>query len=238
LTRNPKPETRNSVTVFVTGTDTGVGKTHVARLLLEQASAEGIRCAGFKPVAAGAVDSAEGPRNEDARALQAAASVKLPYETVNPYVLPEAVAPHIAAAEAGVRIEAGRILEVHAEIARQAELVIVEGAGGWQVPLSEDLLYSELVADAGWPVLLVVGMRLGCLNHALLSVQAIRASTRLAGWVANCLPPRQPRLESNLLTLARRLPAPLLGLVVPAGEAQNWERWPQLTAKGILAALS
>ncbi|MGH8562487.1 MAG: dethiobiotin synthase, partial [Nevskiales bacterium] len=223
--------------VFITGTDTGVGKTHVARLLLEQACARGIRCAGFKPVAAGGLKTADGIRNEDAVALQQAASVGLPYATVNPYALPEAVAPHISAADAGVKIAAGRILAVHAEIAGQAELVLVEGAGGWQVPLGEDLLYSNLVAQAGWPVLLVVGMRLGCLNHALLSADAIRSSTQLVGWVANCLPPRQPRLEDNLLTLARRLPAPLLGLVAAAGEPAGWERWPKLTVEGLLGAL-
>ena len=223
-------------TIFITGTDTGVGKTHVARLLLEQACAAGIRCAGFKPVAAGGVQTELGLRNEDALALQAASNVKLRYESVNPYCLPEPVAPHIAAADAGVKLDAGRILAAHADIAAQADLVVVEGAGGWQVPLSDDLLYSELVARVGWPVLLVVGMRLGCLNHALLSAQAIRVSARLVGWVANCLPPQQPRLESNLLTLARRLPAPLLGLVVPAGEAEDKGRWPRLTVQALMAA--
>jgi dethiobiotin synthetase len=226
-----------ALTVFVTGTDTGVGKTHVAHLLLEQACARGIRCAGFKPVAAGGTQTAMGIHNEDAVTLQKAGNVALPYEIVNPYALPEAVAPHIAAAEAGVKIEVARILEAHAEIARQVELVVVEGAGGWQVPLSEDLLYSELVTQAGWPVLLVVGMRLGCLNHALLSAGAIRAHTQLVGWIANCLPPRQPRLEANLMTLARRLPAPLLGLMPPADDVSGWERWPKLTVDGLVTAL-
>jgi dethiobiotin synthetase len=224
-------------TIFITGTDTGVGKTRIARLLLEQASAEGIRCAGFTPVAAGGVQTGQGLRNEDALVLQAAASVELPYATVNPYLLPEAVAPHIAAAEAGMKIEVEPILRAHAEIAAQAELVVVEGAGGWQVPLSDDLLYSQLVAEAGWSVLLVVGMRLGCLNHALLSAHAIRTSSSLAGWVANCLPPRQPRLESNLMTLARRVPAPLLALVPPADEVNGWARWPRLDVRDLLSAL-
>jgi dethiobiotin synthetase len=226
-----------ALTVFITGSDTGVGKTHVARLLLEQASALGLRCAGFKPVAAGGTKTAEGIQNEDAVALRKAASVALPYALVNPYALPEAVAPHIAAAEAGVKIEVPRILEAHAEIAQQAELVVVEGAGGWQVPLNDDLLYSDLVAQAGWPVLLVVGMRLGCLNHALLSADAIRARTTLVGWVANCLPPRQPRLEANLMTLARRLPAPLLGLVPPEDDVRGWDRWPKLAVDGLISAL-
>lgn len=226
-----------ALTVFITGTDTGVGKTHVARQLLEQARAQGIRCAGFKPVAAGGVKTGEGIHNEDAVTLQNSGNVALAYEIVNPYALPEAVAPHIAAAEAGVKIEVARILAAHAQIAKQAEFVVVEGAGGWQVPLNEDLLYSDLVAEAGWPVLLVVGMRLGCLNHALLSAEAIRARTTLAGWVANCLPPRQSRLEANLMALARRLPAPLLGLVPPVDDAGGWERWPKLAVNGLISAL-
>lgn len=228
----------DALTVFVTGTDTGVGKTHVARLLLEQASAAGIRCAGFKPVAAGGMRTEQGLCNEDVLTLETAANVGLSRDLINPFLLPEAVAPHIAAAAAGVKIEPGRIFAVHAEIAAQAELVLVEGAGGWHVPLGDDLLYSELVARAGWPVLLVVGMRLGCLNHALLSAQAIRASTRLLGWVANCLPPRQPRLESNLMTLARRLPAPLLGLVSSAGDERDWSCWPRLDIQALMSALN
>lgn len=224
-------------TVFITGTDTGVGKTHVARRLLEQARAQGIACAGFKPVAAGGIKTAQGIRNEDAVALQKAGSLVLPYELINPYALPEAIAPHITAAESGVRIEAARILATHAEIATQVDLLVVEGAGGWQVPLDQDLLYSELVAQAGWPVLLVVGMRLGCLNHALLSAQAIHGCCPLLGWVANCLPPSQPRLHDNLKTLVRRLPAPLLGLLPPEGDCGDWTAWPQLAVTDLMAAL-
>lgn len=224
-------------TVFITGTDTGVGKTHVARLLLEQASSLGIRCAGFKPVAAGGIETTEGIQNEDAIALQQASSVRLPYATVNPYALPDAIAPHIAAARHGVRIEARTILGTYAQIAAQADLVVVEGAGGWQVPLADDWLYSELVVQAGWPVLLVVGMRLGCLNHALLTAHAIESQSKLLGWIANCLPPTQAMLSANLKTLARSLPAPLLGLIPPSGGVDALARWPRLDVSRLMTVL-
>ncbi len=225
-------------TFFVTGTDTEVGKTHVARLLLEQASAQGIRCAGFKPVAAGGEMTAAGVRNEDALALQAASSVSLPYELVNPYALPAAIAPHIAAEEVGVAISTERILAAYAEIASQVELVVVEGAGGWHVPLDSNLLFSDLVTRAGWPVLLVVGMRLGCLNHALLSAEVISRNCDLMGWVGNCLPPTQPRWQANLRSLSQRMTAPLLGVVPPAEERPGHASWPALSLDRVLAALN
>jgi dethiobiotin synthetase len=224
-------------TIFLTGTDTGVGKTHVARLLLEQARAQGIRCAGFKPVAAGGVDTDAGVQNEDALALQKAGSLALPYAAINPYALPEPIAPHIAAEAVGVEIEEDKILAAHAELARQAELVVTEGAGGWHVPLNRRLLFSGLVAQAGWPVVLVVGMRLGCLNHALLSAQAIQANCRLLGWVANCLPPTQPHWEANLRSLEQYLTVPLLGIVPPMGEGAMPTTWPKLTIDRVLGVL-
>jgi dethiobiotin synthetase len=224
-------------TIFLTGTDTGVGKTHVACLLLEQARAQGIRCAGFKPVAAGGVHTDRGVENEDALALQKAGSLALPYAAINPYALPEPIAPHIAAEAVGVEIEEDKILAAHAELARQAELVVTEGAGGWHVPLNRRLLFSGLVAQAGWPVVLVVGMRLGCLNHALLSAQAIQADCRLLGWVANCLPPTQPHWQANLRALAQRLPAPLLGIVPPVSQDAVSVDWPKLTMGRVLEAL-
>jgi len=217
-----------AASLFITGTDTGVGKTHVARLLLQQAAAQGISCVGFKPVAAGGRQTADGFRNEDALELQAAANVRAPYELINPYLLREAVAPHIGAAVEGVKLQAGRIFAAHADLAAQAELVIVEGAGGWQVPLNDKLNLGELVGMARWPVILVVGMRLGCLNHALLSADAIRAKTTLLGWIANCLPPAQPRREENLSTLLTRMPAPLLAVVPAEGEKLAFG-WPVLT---------
>lgn len=224
-------------TIFLTGTDTGVGKTHVACLLLEQAQARGVRCAGFKPVAAGGVHTAAGVQNEDAIALQNAGSLALPYPAINPYALPEPIAPHIAAEAAGVEIEEQKILRAHAELARQSELVVAEGAGGWHVPLSRNLLFSGLVARAGWPVVLVVGMRLGCLNHALLSAEAIQRQCRLLGWVANCLPPTQLHWEANLRALEQRLPAPLLGIVPSADQDAASLTWPKLTVDRVLEAL-
>lgn len=222
-------------TVFITGTDTGSGKTHVARRLLEQATAAGAACVGFKPVAAGGVETPDGLRNEDALALQAAGTVPASYAEVNPFLLREPIAPHVAAAEEGVSITSEGILRAHAALASRAELVVVEGAGGWRVPLGPDLFYSDLVAEAGWPVLLVVGMRLGCLNHALLSAESITARARLLGWVANCIPPLQNRLQANVQALRERMPAPLLGVV--AADDKVLPREPRLQLGILLSAL-
>ncbi len=197
--------------IFVTGTDTAVGKTRVACALLCQLAAAGQRCAGFKPVAAGVVQTSAGPRHEDALALNDAASVKLPYDLLNPYCLPEALAPHIVAARLGRELARAPILAAHRAILGQADWIVIEGAGGWRVPLNNDETMAELVATAGWQVILVVGMRLGCLNHALLSAESIVRSNRLLGWIANELPPGQPALEENIAALEARLPAPRLG---------------------------
>lgn len=197
-------------TLFITGTDTGVGKTHVACALIRALAAEGLRVAGFKPVAAGAVQMSEGWVNEDALVLQAASNVLLEYHEVNPCLLREPVAPHIAAVQEGTRIEPATILAAHARLAARADVVIVEGAGGWLVPLNDDMTFADLVSAQGWPVLLVVGMRLGCLNHALLTARAVQQQGRLIGWVANPLPPLQSYIEANIDTLDKRMPAPRL----------------------------
>jgi len=209
-----------TLTVFVTGTDTEIGKTHVSTALLRAAASAGLRVAGFKPVAAGCERTADGLRNDDALALMRASNVDLPYEQVNPVALAPPVAPHIAAAQAGVIIDGRRLLDGHAAIAAQADLVVVEGAGGWQVPLGAGAgRFADWVAGAGWPVLLVVGMRLGCLNHALLSAESIRRQSRLAGWVANCLPPRQNLWEENVACLGDELASPCFGVVPPDADA-------------------
>jgi len=202
-----------SNTIFVTGTDTGCGKTHVAAALIRALCERGIEAVGFKPVAAGCEATAAGWRNDDALALQAASAFDIDYELINPYALAPPVAPHLAAAEAGAQLDAGHILGCHAELASRAEVVVVEGAGGWRVPLGDGWDFADLVARAGWPVLLVVGMRLGCLNHALLTADAVVARSRLVGWVANCLPPGQERLADNIDTLRARMPAPCLSVV-------------------------
>lgn len=206
-------------TVFLTGTDTEIGKTYVATRLLRAMKARGVRCAGYKPVAAGAEDHGAGLRNEDALALQAASCVELPYELVNPYCFAPPIAPHIAAAQAGVEISRQRLLAAEAEISAQADWVLVEGAGGWRVPLSRDMDFADLVESAGWPVVLVVGMRLGCLNHALLTAESILRRSPLLGWIANVLPPPQPALGDNLQTLVERMPVPLIGRFDAGAEA-------------------
>ncbi len=202
---------------FLTGTDTEVGKTFVTCALLHRARLDGLRAAGLKPVAAG-TDAAG--VNEDVAAILAAANVALPPEVVNPYCFADPIAPHIAAAKAGVVIDFARIGAALAEARAQADLVIVEGAGGFRIPLGVDRDSADLAVDLGLPVILVVGMRLGCLNHALLSAEAIAArGLRLAGWVANRIDPAMSRFAENLATLQALLPAPLLGVVphAPAG---------------------
>lgn len=200
-------------TVFIAGTDTGVGKTHVSAGLLRAARGLGIAACGFKPVASGCRHTAQGLRNSDARALMRASGTRAAYEDVSPYAFAPAIAPHLAAREAGVRIDPRRLDAAHRRLARGHDLIVVEGAGGWQVPLDSRRTLADWVAARDWPVVLVVGMRLGCLNHALLSAESITRRARLLGWVASVLPPRQPRLADNLADLRARLPAPCLGVV-------------------------
>jgi dethiobiotin synthetase len=203
-------------TLFVTGTDTGVGKTLVACALLRRARRHGLRACGFKPVAAGCERSAEGLRNADALALQAESAPGLAYEEINPIALEEPIAPHLAAAHSGTRIDARTLGRQYAALAQRHDAVVVEGAGGWRVPLDARVGFDDWVAASGLPVVLVVGLRLGCLNHALLSAESILRRTQLVGWVANMLPPEQPYWQHNVEALRERLPAPLWG-VVPCG---------------------
>jgi dethiobiotin synthetase len=203
-------------TLFVTGTDTGVGKTRVACALLQRLREESYEVCGYKPVASGCIRTPEGLRNADALALQEAAGTREPYERINPYAFEPAIAPHLAAAQAGVRIRVARLRETHTDLADRYSLIIAEGAGGWRVPLDESWTLAEWVAEQNWPVILVVGMRLGCINHALLTAEAVARCTKLAGWVANVLPPEMDALDDNIGSLKSRLSAPLLG-VIPAG---------------------
>ncbi|MBI1175510.1 MAG: dethiobiotin synthase [Sideroxydans sp.] len=196
---------------FVTGTDTGVGKTLVSCALLHAFAAQGKAVAGFKPVAAGCDEDGH---NEDAQALRAASSMPLTYGQVNPYCFERAVAPHIAARYAGVRIELSRILTSYRELAGQADEVVVEGAGGFRVPLNEKQDSMDLAQRLNLPVIVVVGMRLGCLNHALLTVRAVaECGLECAGWVANVVDPDMPVLQENIDALLPRIGAPLLGVV-------------------------
>ena len=200
---------------FVTGTDTGVGKTVIACALLHFYAQAGLRAVGMKPVAAGA-ERVEGMlRNEDVVALNAAANVAAPPDLVNPYCFAEPVAPHIAAAKAAVSIDIDRIVLAYRSLSALADRVIVEGAGGFRVPLSRRGDMGQLAASLGLPVIMVVGMRLGCLNHALLTAEAVRAAgLRLHAWVANHAAP-QPMAyaEENVAALEERLDAPLLARV-------------------------
>jgi dethiobiotin synthetase len=203
--------------IFITGTDTGVGKTVVASGLVRVAAGLGQRVAGLKPVASGAMATAEGLRNEDALALAAESSVTLPYALTNPFCFEPAIAPHIAAAEAGVPISLPGLVDWYARATAQADLAIVEGAGGWRVPLHPDGFLSDLPEQLGFDVLLVVGLRLGCLNHARLTLEAIERSgrCRYLGWIGNRIDPTFARLDQNVATLGRLLRGPPLALIPP-----------------------
>jgi len=200
--------------VFVAGTDTGVGKTLVACALLHGFAALGLRAVGMKPVAAGAVRRKGAWQNDDVAQLQAASSVKINPSTINPYCFAPAVAPHIAAAEAGVTIRTTTIAAHYARLARIADVVVVEGVGGLLVPLGRRSCASGIPLRLGIPVVLVVGLRLGCLNHALLTVDALQSrGLRLVGWIASQIDPRMSRRAQNLDSLRQRIGAPLLGIL-------------------------
>lgn len=200
---------------FVTGTDTGVGKTTVTCALLAAAKARGLTTLALKPIAAGCELTADGLRNSDALALQAEMTLPLSYQEINPVALSEPLAPHLAAALAGRRLTLVQIAGYcRGALMHKADLRLVEGAGGWRVPISDRELLSGLPRQLGLPVILVVGMRLGCINHAILTAEAIlKDGVRLAGWVANVIEPDMAALEDNLQTLTRMLPAPCLGVL-------------------------
>jgi dethiobiotin synthetase len=196
-------------TLFVTGTDTGVGKTLVACALLRGLRASGARAVGYKPVASGCESTPNGLRNDDALALQAAGSPGYGYAQINPYAFAPPIAPHLAAEQANRPIDTTVLDAAHARLVASSDWVIVEGAGGWHVPLGRDTDFAGWVAERGWPVLLVVGMRLGCINHAILSANAIAERSPLVGWIANTLDAGQACPADNIACLENRLPAPL-----------------------------
>lgn len=200
---------------FIAGTDTDVGKTTIAAGLLHAARLQGLSTLGAKPVASGCTMTPKGLRNSDAQALIDESSIKLAYEEVNPFAFEPAIAPHVAAREASVALEVTGLSKAMRHVLDQgADFTLIEGAGGWRVPLSNHANLSDLAIALKLPVILVVGVRLGCINHALLSAEAIaRDGLQLAGWVANIIEPRTSRLEENLASLAERLPAPCLGRV-------------------------
>ena len=199
---------------FVTGTDTEIGKTLISSALLHGLVQAGVQAAGMKTVAAGAEMRDGVLHNDDADRLAAAANVKLPQDLAVPYLLREATAPHRAAALQGVRIDGAHILACHARIAELADAVVVEGVGGFRVPLSDDFDTADLAQQLGLPVVLVVGLRLGCISHALLTAEAIMArGLKIGGWAANLIDPQMRHAEANLEALQARLDAPLLGYV-------------------------
>lgn len=198
---------------FVAGTDTDAGKTLVASGLLEKARQLGLQTAAVKPIASGSEVTPEGLRNSDALALIDAMTADLPYEQVNPVAFEPAIAPHIAAMQAGKQLSVSRLAGFcNGVMMRACDLVVIEGAGGWRVPLNPRETLADLAKELNLPVVLVVGMKLGCINHALLSVEAIeRDGLTVAGWVANRVDPNMSCYEENLMTLKTLVAAPCLG---------------------------
>lgn len=224
--------------IYVTGTDTGVGKTLVAAALVRALNQAGWRTRGLKPVASGATRTPGGLRNADALTLQSESRPPVPYELVNPWCFEPAIAPHLAAAEAGVTITLPAMLDWYRRAARDCERIVVEGAGGWRVPLHPEGFTSDLPEALGLAVLLVVGLRLGCLNHARLTLEVLRAAgLPFAGWVGNRIDADYARPAENLATLERLLGcAPLA--VIPPLAPPDVEPVAQLLSRFALARLS
>ena len=201
---------------FVAGTDTEVGKTYVSCRLLEHARHQGMRTLGLKPVAAGCELEGGEYKNEDALALMESSSVKLPYAQVNPVALPDACSPHIAAAIAGKKVSAERLAGYcRGALMQNVDFALVEGAGGWRVPISPRETMANLALALNYPVILVVGLRLGCINHALLTAEAIRRDgLKVAGWVGNQLSSEpMPYFDENVSTLKSAIGAPFIGVL-------------------------
>ena len=199
---------------FITGTDTDVGKTLVSLALLQALKNQGHRVAGMKPISAGCKLANNELCNDDAIKLQHRSSIKIPYKTVNPYAFEPPVAPHLAAKNLGISIEIDNIVSSYRTIAAQVDRVIVEGAGGWLVPLDERRTMADIVDALALPVILVVGLRLGCLNHALLTVENIKMrGAILGGWVVNVIDASMSFKQQNIDTLKQRIDSPLLGII-------------------------
>lgn len=219
--------------LFVTGTDTGIGKSVASAALLYALRTSGARAVGMKPVASGCERTEAGWRNEDALLLQAASAPRPAYADVNPYAFPDPLAPELAAANVGVTVALAPILAAFARLAAQAEQVVVEGVGGWAAPLSATLDQADLVRALDLDVVLVVGLRLGCLNHARLSARAIVADgARLIGWIGNDIDPTMARADDNFALLAQRLPVPCWGRLpfAPAVDPAELARYLRIPA--------
>lgn len=199
---------------FITGTDTDCGKTEITLGLMQLLQSQGHSVLGMKPVASGAVPSQGGLRNEDAQRIRQQGSHRVDYQRINPFAYEPPIAPHLAAEQAGESIDFDRISSCYEGLSAEADRVLVEGVGGWRVPLGPERELSDLAVKLALPVILVVGLKLGCINHALLSAESILSSgVKLAGWVANVSDPGMLEPEANLESLKQRLQMPFLGLV-------------------------
>ena len=212
---------KNKQGFFVTGTDTDVGKTYIATALVRHFAKQGYQTVGMKPVAAGCETVSGELRNSDVTALVAASNVKALIGDVNPYAFESAIAPHIAAEQSGVVISMAKIKQAFDALQAQADVVVVEGAGGFRVPLNREETMADLAVQLNLPVIMVVGIRLGCINHALMTAGSIRATgLNLVGWVANRIDPNMPALEENIATLKAMIKAPCIADV-------SWDEPPQ-----------
>ncbi len=201
--------------IFITGTDTDVGKTVISKGILQSAKQQGLKTVGFKPISAGCELTSEGLRNEDALTLQANSSIQLGYELINPVAYKAAIAPHIAAKQQGESINMAGITDTYRQLtALQPELLLIEGAGGWHLPVNDKDYLSDWVKVHNIPVIMVVGIKLGCLNHAVLTANAIvAAGVPLVGWVANCTTAEVANYSDIIATLKQLLPCELLAEV-------------------------
>ena len=200
--------------IFITGTDTEVGKTVVSVIVIRALVERGYKVIGMKPVASGSKRTSKGLRNDDADQLIKASNVATPYADINPYAFEPAIAPHIAAREAGIEIRPEEIIRRYQTLSERAEWVIVEGVGGWQVPLREGFFVADLAITLSIPIVLVVGIRLGCINHALLSVESIQQKGgQIKAWVANICDSQGERVRENIDTLETLIQQPRMGLI-------------------------
>jgi len=208
----PEGPGRQALACLVTGTDTGIGKTRATLGLMTALKKTHARVVGMKPVASGCARVDNELRNEDALLIQAHGSVTLPYASINPYAFEEPVAPHVAAMDAGCSIELEKIIACYRGLHRSADALVVEGVGGWRVPFGSGRSLSGVAARLDLPVVLVVGMRLGCINHALLTAEAITGDgLKLAGWIANDIDPAYVRAGATLAFLKEQIAAPMMG---------------------------
>jgi dethiobiotin synthetase len=200
-----------TATWFITGTDTGVGKTHCTLALMQYFKNKGLKVAGMKPVASGGYETAQGLRNDDAvKIFQHCHELNINYQWVNPYCFLPPIAPHLAALRSGQQIELSMLINTYQQLANQAEVVIIEGIGGWRVPINHHQSLKEMVLAINASVILVVGLRLGCINHTLLTAEAIiQDGCRFAGWIANAIDAEFDAQES-VTAIAERLPVPLI----------------------------